>query len=718
MALKFKWKRHKREGFSSKRDRNGIQNDKQKISPCSGSRIGFIHSLVRPGRLPFRFGLKEPPAPQIQGHRSAVTSRPFHDIEIHVSEIVQHDDRNVLHSSRSTSIHFYIVDQTTGRCLSSSSPHISCASVTPSKTSQAILPTNGGTVSYEWNANTILPIHYSELFSTDTLLLFEVIDGELSPPTAGPRRGSQRFVAWGFFRPERILSSLSCNEEDAKSENGTDCMTIDVDLQIYKWKKETMLMRKQAELLIYQRVAFDPSAPSHVPDAYIQFLMQRKAKFKSCLCIQVKPKLRMKSIANDIANQKDTDTIEENTNLIHRNDKKKCPWANLKRDALDECRVPTTIIKTINHGATALRFSHSGKCLAFSGVQSSFHQTLWKYNLRVYSCATSDVRLLHEFQGHASVIYDLVWSENDKHILTASADGTCKLWYVGCGETEHRIGTKPHLERVFQVYPPVLAVTCASFLKNWAIGSQKPDDSKCHLFIIAGTFDGGLHLWDGSDGKELGLIGGQVHHKYVTSIVTTSSRIYSAGNNLIIWGLSNKGKEHEQKISASDRSGKDFIPLRQIDLSKVIDNKFTGMDISILTQNKLSNSAKGFSEKSGCERLLITKSNRIHIYDLASQRLIPTRFTFENGRKGNLSSNYAFLQTRQHMTDLCLSSLSRSTSSPDGHMIAGIDGGNELRIWAHDGKVHAVSTYQMPIRFFDDFSCFIVHSKVLSGTVR
>ena len=81
-----------------------------------------------------------------------------------------------------------------------------------------------------------------------------------------------------------------------------------------------------------------------------------------------------------------------------------------------------------------LKFSHSGLLLACACADAIM------FPIRVFELATGacvvtftgfeedSVSLLSAFPGHHDLIYDLCWSQNDGEILTASSDGTAKVW--------------------------------------------------------------------------------------------------------------------------------------------------------------------------------------------------------------------------------------------------------------------------------------------------
>ena len=220
----------------------------------------MIQNLIRPGNVPFRLGLREPAS------HTDESPGDCHDvIEMSVSKMIHHDE-NIFQYSLQVTIRFYAVD-TTGKCLPLTT------SLNSSKSSQLL----SNASSHQTNAD--LCVDYTELISSNTLLLFE-LTGSTIPSVGADATCDGK--AWAFFRPKRLLADfLSPHQININASNGIK--NFDTELQLYKWQKESLLVRKQAEQHILRK-----SAAGHLPEAFIQYLMQRRKKHNSCMCLKVK----------------------------------------------------------------------------------------------------------------------------------------------------------------------------------------------------------------------------------------------------------------------------------------------------------------------------------------------------------------------------------------------------------------------------------------------
>lgn len=75
------------------------------------------------------------------------------------------------------------------------------------------------------------------------------------------------------------------------------------------------------------------------------------------------------------------------------------------------------------NGAITLAFSGSGALLAAACCDDPLPG---RFPIRLIDSETGRCRL--ELKGHASMVYSLVWSPGDSLLLSASADGTAKVY--------------------------------------------------------------------------------------------------------------------------------------------------------------------------------------------------------------------------------------------------------------------------------------------------
>uniref|UniRef100_A0A8I3MXJ7 Jouberin n=1 Tax=Canis lupus familiaris TaxID=9615 RepID=A0A8I3MXJ7_CANLF len=95
-------------------------------------------------------------------------------------------------------------------------------------------------------------------------------------------------------------------------------------------------------------------------------------------------------------------------------------WKRLPGQA---CRIPNKHLFSLNageRGCFCLAFSHNGRILAAACASRD------GYPIILYEIPSG--RFMRELCGHLNIIYDLCWSNDDRYILTASSDGTARIW--------------------------------------------------------------------------------------------------------------------------------------------------------------------------------------------------------------------------------------------------------------------------------------------------
>ncbi|XP_012384500.2 jouberin isoform X2 [Dasypus novemcinctus] len=96
---------------------------------------------------------------------------------------------------------------------------------------------------------------------------------------------------------------------------------------------------------------------------------------------------------------------------------------NWKRLPGQACRIPNKHLFSLNageRGCFCLTFSHNGRILAAACASRD------GYPIILYEIPSG--RFMRELCGHLNIIYDLCWSKDDRYILTASSDGTARIW--------------------------------------------------------------------------------------------------------------------------------------------------------------------------------------------------------------------------------------------------------------------------------------------------
>ncbi|NXK86550.1 AHI1 protein, partial [Formicarius rufipectus] len=97
-------------------------------------------------------------------------------------------------------------------------------------------------------------------------------------------------------------------------------------------------------------------------------------------------------------------------------------WSRLPGQA---CRIPNKHLFSLrggDMGCFCVRFSHDGKTLAAACAGRN------GYPIVLYEIPSG--RFLKEFYGHLNIVYDLCWSKDSQYLLTASSDGTVRMWKI------------------------------------------------------------------------------------------------------------------------------------------------------------------------------------------------------------------------------------------------------------------------------------------------
>lgn len=178
------------------------------------------------------------------------------------------------------------------------------------------------------------------------------------------------------------------------------------------------------------------------------------------------------------------------------------------------CRIPNKPMHSFRGGQMGcftLCFSHDGRALAAACADRD------AFPIIIYEIPSGKV--LSSFNGHLSVVYDLCWSRDDKGLLTASSDGTVRVWNV------ERLQTLAH-----KTLPHPSFVYCAKF------------HPQAQSLVATGGYDGVLRVWN----VDVQDVNGQLlqefdgHKTFINTLCfdPEGSRMFSADNSglIIVWG--------------------------------------------------------------------------------------------------------------------------------------------------------------------------------------
>ncbi|KAM6467129.1 jouberin isoform 3-T4 [Liasis olivaceus] len=132
------------------------------------------------------------------------------------------------------------------------------------------------------------------------------------------------------------------------------------------------------------------------------------------------------------------------------------------------CRLPNKYLfslKAGDMGCFCIRFSEDGRTLAAGCAgRDGYPVVLYEIPSGCY---------LREFYGHLNIVYDLCWSKDNQHLLTASSDGTARMWKI---EAQATSATK--------VFPHPSFVYAAKF------------HPVAEYLIVTGCYDSVIRVWN------------------------------------------------------------------------------------------------------------------------------------------------------------------------------------------------------------------------------
>ncbi|XP_041358926.1 jouberin-like [Gigantopelta aegis] len=196
-------------------------------------------------------------------------------------------------------------------------------------------------------------------------------------------------------------------------------------------------------------------------------------------------------------------------------DDSKRPMASWTRLLGQMCRIPNSVMKSLpagRMGCYVLKFSHDGRSLACACQDKE------GYPIKIYEIPSCTLR--GEFSGHFGIIYDLSWSKNNTHLLSAASDGTARMWNVDdIGDKSDRLLPHPGFVYCAQFHPRVSSI------------------------VVTGGYDQVIRVWDISGEDTHGSLMQEIedHHGHINSLCfgDDGDKMYSADSVgvLCIWNV-------------------------------------------------------------------------------------------------------------------------------------------------------------------------------------
>jgi jouberin len=236
---------------------------------------------------------------------------------------------------------------------------------------------------------------YSSLCkSSNGVLLIEILELSL-PPDLRDTQGDRVFpISWAFL-------SLGSSETIGYTRKK-------IRLQLYKFRKRINRSRRRLKIQGFT---------DGIPDVYFQWTSSRKKNYPSTIYITfIGP-------SSKVFEEPELESFAAETTLTSRllSDSKVLQQTlnEKERVTTNKMIVDDRRIDTSTRGCLILKYSKDGNYLA-CGCTDSVMFPLLVYN-KNNSCVA-------KYNGHHDLIYDMDWSTNNEQIITASSDGTAKVW--------------------------------------------------------------------------------------------------------------------------------------------------------------------------------------------------------------------------------------------------------------------------------------------------
>lgn len=295
-------------------------------------------------------------------------------------------------------------------------------------------------------------------------------------------RGHRRRIAWAFYNPVsekgnvmlKMLSPLddSDTQQDAETggggENGDGSKTEEscMRLQLYEYQLLTWMDQYQAKTQ-WQWQTTSSGSSAGVPAVFLQYQKRRRAVVPSTLYVDIRPIVPPVAVVGVSNNNSASLALAQEDNELE-GDSASCPpevdtnqelqpssppttptnngppgmtiaakdpvqlstldpLVVCRRSPTEPCLVPHRVLcrlPTGKEGCSCVAFSPCGLLLAAAVNPGS-----GDFLVHIYHVNSS--QLLQTGRGHRGMIYSLEWDQkSSQHLISASSDGTARLWDV------------------------------------------------------------------------------------------------------------------------------------------------------------------------------------------------------------------------------------------------------------------------------------------------
>ncbi|XP_011268050.1 jouberin [Camponotus floridanus] len=309
-----------------------------------------------------------------------------------------------------------------------------------------------------WEEELVFEFDYDAIVRREdgdrTVIFFEVIDllsfaeASLGYDKIGSE-GCWNKIAWGFLKPIGTNNILHTDKK--------------VRLQLYRPRRSFKRYGK------------------HTCEVYTWWQSNNRDKYPSSLLVTVTsvPSSKQESVLyqqlplNDLFD--DSHDSQRRLSTERRTSESTIGLPKWARLAAQSCKIPNEKMfetEASENGCFYVAFSNDGKYLA------CVHSEEYNYPIVVYEIETGKIHV--QFLGHKTFVYSLNWSNDDYHLLSASADQTARIWDIRNQIVQH-IEMLPHPSYVY----------CARYAPNKT------------MIVATGCYDGVARIWASENGRSM-----------------------------------------------------------------------------------------------------------------------------------------------------------------------------------------------------------------------
>ncbi|KAM5285322.1 jouberin isoform 2-T5 [Hipposideros larvatus] len=332
----------------------------------------------------------------------------------------------------------------------------------------------------EWEEQIIFNENFSYLLrefeeSPKVILFFEILDflsmdeirnnSEIQNQKCGFRK-----IAWAFLRLLGANGNVNINSKLRLQlyHPPTRPRSQSNVVEVFEWWSKCPRNHYPSTLYVTVRGL---KVPECIKPSYCSVMAPQEEKGKPVYCEQ----------------HRESSSVETEPGLEVAKDDVK--WKRLPGQA---CRIPNKQLFSLSageRGCFCLAFSHNGRRLAAACASRD------GYPIILYEIPSG--RFMRQLYGHLNIIYDICWSKDDRYILTASSDGTARIWKNEVDST-----------KTFRVLPHPTFVYTAKF------------HPAVKELVVTGCYDSVIRIWKVDTREDSTMLVRQIdtHRSFINSL--------------------------------------------------------------------------------------------------------------------------------------------------------------------------------------------------------